>query len=64
LRLPTEVPLPVAKLCPLFQIAHALEHIGRHAGAIAEQVIYVAEGKDVRFRNREILIETLRHRPA
>ncbi|AUB80497.1 phosphate signaling complex PhoU family protein [Candidatus Thiodictyon syntrophicum] len=59
---PLDPPLPPAKLGPLFIIAHALEYIGRHAGAIAEQVIYVAEGKDVRFRNREILIETLRHR--
>lgn len=56
--------LPARKLGPLFIIAHALEYIGRHAGAIAEQVVYVAEGKDVRFRNREILIETLRHRPV
>jgi phosphate transport system protein len=61
---PSEVPLSAANLGALFEIAHALEHIGRHAGAIAEQVIYVAEGKDVRFRNREILIETLRHRPG
>ena len=61
---PLDPPLPPVKLGALFTVAHALEHIGRHAGAIAEQVIYVAEGKDVRFRNREILIETLRHRPA
>jgi phosphate transport system protein len=59
---PPAEPLPPAKLGALFIIAHALEYIGRHAGAIAEQVVYVAEGKDVRFRNREILIETLRHR--
>jgi phosphate transport system protein len=55
-------PLPASKLGALFIVAHALEHIGKHACAIAEQVIYVVEGKDVRFRNREILIETLRHR--
>ena len=40
--------------------AHALERIGNHASNIAEQVIYVSEGKDIRYRNREILIETLR----
>ncbi|WP_296806581.1 PhoU domain-containing protein [Thiocapsa sp.] len=39
---------------------HALERIGNHASNIAEQVIYVSEGKDIRYRNREILIETLR----
>jgi phosphate transport system protein len=61
---PTEPPLSLAKAGPLFIVAQALEQIGKHACAIAEQVIYVSEGKDVRFRNREILIETLRHRGA
>ncbi len=46
----------------LFYCAQALKHIGRHASNIAELVIYVAIGQDVRYRNREILIETLRHR--
>ncbi|MGQ9831417.1 MAG: phosphate signaling complex protein PhoU [Thermochromatium sp.] len=46
----------------LFHCAQALKHIGNHASSIAEQVIYVALGQDVRYRNREILIETLRHR--
>ena len=45
----------------LFTCAHALERIGNHASNIAEQVIYVALGQDVRYRNRELLIETLRH---
>ncbi len=45
----------------LLTSAHALERIGNHAANIAEQVIYVALGQDVRYRNREILIETLRH---
>lgn len=45
----------------LLTAAHALERIGNHASNIAEQVIYVALGQDVRYRNREILIETLRH---
>lgn len=46
----------------LFYCAQAIKHIGRHGSNIAEQVIYVALGQDVRYRNREILIETLRHR--
>jgi phosphate transport system protein len=54
--------LPLTQLELFFAIAHALYRIGHHAGAIAEHVIYVAEGQDVRFRNRELLIETLRHR--
>lgn len=45
----------------LLTAAHALERIGNHAATIAEQVIYVALGQDVRYRNREILIDTLRH---
>jgi phosphate transport system protein len=48
----------------LLTSTHALERIGNHASNIAEQVIYVAEGKDIRYRNREILIETLRHARA
>jgi phosphate transport system protein len=59
---PATASLPAIKLAPLVIVAHTLEHVGKHACAIAEQVIYVAEGKDVRFRNREILVETLRHR--
>ena len=59
---PINPPLPPTRLGPLFSTAGVLEYLGRHAGAIAEHVIYVAEGKDVRFRNREILVETLRHR--
>ena len=53
---------PATQLEPLFAIAHALHRIGNHAGAIAEHVIYVALGEDVRFRNRELLIESLRSR--
>lgn len=53
--------LPRQAVC-LLTISHALERIGNHSAAIAEQVIYVALGQDVRYRNREILIDTLRHR--
>ncbi len=56
-----EMGLSLAQLEALFAVGHALNRIGNHAATIAEQVIYVAEGQDVRFRNREILIETLRH---
>jgi len=57
--------LSPAQLARLLTIGHALERAGNHATNIAEQVIYVAEGQDVRYRNREILIETLRrHHPA
>lgn len=44
----------------LYTGAHAMDRIGHHASSIAEQVIYVAEGQDIRYRNREILIATLR----
>jgi phosphate transport system protein len=40
----------------------ALVGIGDHAGNIAEQVIFVARGKDVRYQNKEILVDALRHR--
>ncbi|MCF7977791.1 MAG: phosphate signaling complex protein PhoU [Chromatiaceae bacterium] len=49
----------------LLTVAHALERTGNHANNIAEQVVYVITGEDVRFRNRELLIDRLRsERPA
>ncbi|MBK1646371.1 phosphate transport system regulatory protein PhoU [Thiocapsa imhoffii] len=54
---------PYQVVC-LLTSAHAIERIGNHASNIAEQVIYVAEGKDIRYRNREILIETLRRKAS
>ncbi|MBK5940723.1 phosphate signaling complex protein PhoU [Halochromatium roseum] len=46
----------------LLTVAHALERTGNHANNIAEQVVYVITGEDVRFRNRELLIDRLRSR--
>ncbi|WP_201244612.1 phosphate signaling complex protein PhoU [Halochromatium salexigens] len=43
----------------LLTITHALERTGNHANNIAEQVAYVITGEDVRFRNRELLIDSL-----
>jgi phosphate transport system protein len=40
----------------------ALESIGDHATNIAEQVIFVAKGKDIRYQNKEILVEALSRR--
>lgn len=48
----------------LLTVAHALERTGNHANNIAEQVVYVITGEDVRFRNRELLIERLRSRSS
>jgi phosphate transport system protein len=42
----------------------ALERVGDHAGNIAEQVIFVAKGQDVRYQNKEVLVEALRRRKA
>lgn len=53
--------LSTRQMVSLLTCIHALDRIGNHATNIAEQVIYVALGQDVRYRNREILIETLRH---
>jgi phosphate transport system protein len=41
-----------------------LAAIGDHAGNIAEQTIFVAKGKDVRYQNKEILIDALRQRKS
>jgi phosphate transport system protein len=40
----------------------ALESIGDAAINIAEQVVFVAKGKDVRYQNKEILAEALSQR--
>jgi phosphate transport system protein len=40
----------------------ALEGIGDHASNIAEQVVFVAKGRDVRYQNKEILAEALSQR--
>lgn len=50
-------------LAALLTIAHAMERIGNHAGNIAEQVVYVITAEDVRYRNRNLLIDALKHRP-
>lgn len=50
------------RLARLLGIAHALERIGNHAAGIAEQVVYVITGQDVRHRNRELLVDALRSR--
>jgi phosphate transport system protein len=52
----------VGQVLDLVFALRALASIGDHAGNIAEQVIFVAKGKDVRYQNKEILIETLRRR--
>lgn len=53
--------LPAAILADLIIISHALERLGHHGTNIAEQVVYVVRGNDVRYRNRELLIDALRH---
>jgi phosphate transport system protein len=40
----------------------SLASVADHASGIAEQVIFVAKGRDVRYQNKEILIETLSRR--
>jgi phosphate transport system protein len=40
----------------------ALASVADHASSIAEQVIFVAKGRDVRYQNKEILIEALSRR--
>lgn len=52
----------VGQVLDLVFALRALERIGQHAGSIAEQVIFVVKGKDVRYQNKEVLIEALRRR--
>jgi len=52
----------VGQVLDVVYVLRALANIGDHAGNIAEQVVFVAKGKDVRYQNKEILIEALRER--
>jgi len=54
----------VGQVLDLVFALRALERVGDHASNIAEQVIFVAKGRDVRYQNKEILIEALRRRKA
>lgn len=47
-------------LAELLSIHYALERLGQHGANIAEQAVYVIRGDDVRYRNRELLIDALR----
>lgn len=51
-------------LAALMTAVHALERVGGHGGNVAEQLVYVITGEDARYRNRELLIDALRHRGA
>jgi phosphate transport system protein len=57
-----EDPALLGQVLDMVFALRALERVGDNAGSIAEQVVFVAKGKDVRYQNREILIDTLRHR--
>ena len=52
----------VGQVLDIVFVLRALANIGEYAGNIAEQVIFVAKGKDVRYQNKEILVEALRDR--
>jgi phosphate transport system protein len=48
-------PSTIARILDMVFVLKALERIGDHANHIAEQVIFVAEGRDVRYVNKELL---------
>jgi len=52
----------VGQVLDVVFVLRALANIADHAGNIAEQVIFVAEGKDVRYQNKEVLVDALRER--
>jgi len=59
-----EDPSLLSQVIDLIFAVKALERIGNHAGNIAEQVIFVAKGRDVRYQSRENVIAALRQREA
>lgn len=56
-----DIALHGQQLAALLTIVHALERIGDYGANVAEQVVYVITGEDVRYRNRELLLDALRH---
>ncbi len=48
-------PTAIGKVLDMVFVLKALERIGDHANHIAQQVIFVAEGRDVRYINPELL---------
>lgn len=59
-----EDPSLFSQVIDLILAVKALERIGNHAGNVAEQVIFVAKGRDVRYQSRENVIAALRRREA
>jgi len=57
-----EDPSLLSQVIDMIFAVKALERIGNHAGNIAEQVIFVAKGRDVRYQSRENVIAALRKR--
>jgi phosphate transport system protein len=57
-----EDPSLLSEVIDLIFAVKALERIGNHAGNIAEQVIFVAKGQDVRYQSRENVVNALRKR--
>jgi phosphate transport system protein len=57
-----EDPSLLSQVIDLIFTVKALERIGNHAGNIAEQVIFIAKGRDVRYQSRENVINALRKR--
>ncbi|MBK1634004.1 phosphate transport system regulatory protein PhoU, partial [Thiohalocapsa halophila] len=57
-----EDPALVGQVLELVMAMRALSCIGDQGGNIAEQIVFIAKGKDVRYQNREILIDALRQR--
>ncbi len=57
-----EDPAFLSQVIDMIFAVKALERIGNHAGNIAEQVIFVAKGRDVRYQSRENVIAALRSR--
>jgi len=57
-----EDPFLLSRVIDLLYTVKTLERIGNQAGNIAEQVIFVAKGRDIRYQSRENVIAALRQR--
>jgi len=49
-----EDPRTISTAMDIIWIARAIERIGDHAKNVAEQVVYIAEGRDIRHEGKAV----------
>ena len=53
-----EAPSDIARVLDMVFVLKYLERVGDHANHIAEQIVFIAEGRDVRYLSPDALADT------